>query len=210
MANKKDITKELLASSLKELMVHNSFDKITIKMITDAAGVIRPTFYNHFQDKYELLNYIFEEDIIHKVFPIMNVGLDREASSLLFRLISQDMAFYKKAFTVTGQNSFNGMIINSLTAMFLSVLRQRKVKTIPGLESLKEGKFTKTIDDMGMLPGDNMENVLVASYYAISLTNILENWVHYGESVLSFEQMATGYYYLVTHSFSDLIQEEED
>ena len=49
---KKDV--ELaLAESLKKLMVRTPFEKITIKQITDGAGVIRVTFYNHFQDKYE-------------------------------------------------------------------------------------------------------------------------------------------------------------
>ena len=46
----------LLAESLKELTIKQPIEKITIKEITDKAGVIRPTFYNHFQDKYELLH----------------------------------------------------------------------------------------------------------------------------------------------------------
>ena len=48
----------LLAESFKELAAGAPIDKITIKEITDKAGVIRPTFYNHFQDKYELLEWI--------------------------------------------------------------------------------------------------------------------------------------------------------
>ena len=48
----------LLAESLKELTIKQPIEKITIKEITDKAGVIRPTFYNHFQDKYELLEWI--------------------------------------------------------------------------------------------------------------------------------------------------------
>ena len=53
MERKRELTKILLAESFKELLIKGSFDKITIKMITDQAGVIRPTFYNYFQDKYE-------------------------------------------------------------------------------------------------------------------------------------------------------------
>ena len=45
----------VLAESLKELSQNQPLEKITIKEITDKAGVIRPTFYNHFQDKYELI-----------------------------------------------------------------------------------------------------------------------------------------------------------
>lgn len=33
-------------------------------MITDHANVIRPTFYNHFHDKYELLEWIFRDEVL--------------------------------------------------------------------------------------------------------------------------------------------------
>ena len=45
MERKREATKILLEEGLKELMKSHSFDKITVKMITDEAGVIRPTFY---------------------------------------------------------------------------------------------------------------------------------------------------------------------
>ena len=41
MERKRELTKILLAESFKELLIKGSFDKITIKMITDQAGVIR-------------------------------------------------------------------------------------------------------------------------------------------------------------------------
>ena len=53
-ANEIDV---LLAESFKKLARTRPIEKITIREITDEAGVIRPTFYNHFQDKYELLEW---------------------------------------------------------------------------------------------------------------------------------------------------------
>ena len=50
------MTKALIGESLKVLMRNHPFEKITIKMITDEAGVIRPTFYNYFCDKYEVVD----------------------------------------------------------------------------------------------------------------------------------------------------------
>ena len=47
---KKDI-EGLLADSFKELALEKPIEKITIREITDRAGVIRVTFYNHFQDR---------------------------------------------------------------------------------------------------------------------------------------------------------------
>ena len=58
----------LLAESFKELAKKHPIEKITIKEITDLAGVIRPTFYNHFQDKYELLEWIITTDLLDPIW----------------------------------------------------------------------------------------------------------------------------------------------
>ena len=39
-------------------MQEKPFEKITIKQICDRTGVIRATFYNHFEDKYAALDYV--------------------------------------------------------------------------------------------------------------------------------------------------------
>jgi AcrR family transcriptional regulator len=46
---------------MKELLQEKSFDKITVNDICDKALVHRATFYNHFSDKNELLNFVFDE-----------------------------------------------------------------------------------------------------------------------------------------------------
>ena len=46
---KKEIS-TLLAESFRTLAAEKPIEKITIKEITDGAGVIRVTFYNHFQN----------------------------------------------------------------------------------------------------------------------------------------------------------------
>ena len=52
MEHKKDLTKRLIAESFKELVIKQSFEKLTIKKISDQAGIIRPTFYNYYRDKF--------------------------------------------------------------------------------------------------------------------------------------------------------------
>ena len=61
----------LLAESLKELTIKQPIEKITIKEITDKAGVIRPTFYNHFQDKFELIEWIIRTELLEPVEPLI-------------------------------------------------------------------------------------------------------------------------------------------
>lgn len=49
-----------LANAMKELLVHTPVDKITVKQIVDQCDVTRPTFYRHFKDKYDLINWYFD------------------------------------------------------------------------------------------------------------------------------------------------------
>ena len=69
MNTKTDIDR-LLMDSFKKLVLKVPVENITIKEITDEAGVIRPTFYNHFQDKYEVIERIVKEEILMPVKPL--------------------------------------------------------------------------------------------------------------------------------------------
>lgn len=55
-------TKRALAGSLKHLLEKTTLDKITVKDITEDCGVNRQTFYYHFQDVYDLLRWLFDQD----------------------------------------------------------------------------------------------------------------------------------------------------
>jgi len=107
-------TKEMLAGSLKTLMSdHMCFDKITIKDITNQAGLIRPTFYNHFQDKYELLEWIFYEDIVSPSYVLVDTDMIDEALRLILVRIRSEKDFLTQAYRVTGQNAFEQMVFSS-------------------------------------------------------------------------------------------------
>lgn len=58
------MTKKKMAEALEEIMKHKDFNKISVKDITDACDISRPTFYYHFQDIYELLEYAFNEELM--------------------------------------------------------------------------------------------------------------------------------------------------
>ena len=95
---KKELTKDLLALSFKELIMKMPFEKITVKMITDGADVIRPTFYKHFQDKYEILEYILEKEIKDKIRVLIENDMEDDLLRLLFTCLSKDKEFYHLMF----------------------------------------------------------------------------------------------------------------
>jgi AcrR family transcriptional regulator len=56
------MTKKALAASLKQILQKKSLSQITINEITEGCGVNRMTFYYHFKDIYDLVEWICVED----------------------------------------------------------------------------------------------------------------------------------------------------
>ena len=56
------ITKRALEASLKKLLTKKPLDKITITDITEDCGINRMTFYYHFKDIYDLVEWVCVED----------------------------------------------------------------------------------------------------------------------------------------------------
>jgi len=48
MMAKPELTKQLIAQTLKKLMLNTPLDKISVQEIVDACGLNRKTFYYHF------------------------------------------------------------------------------------------------------------------------------------------------------------------
>lgn len=100
-----NITKRALAAALKELMDEFPFTKISISDICDKCEMNRKSFYYHFKDKYELLNWIFDTECI----AITNQDdYERRVDVMLdfCRYLYENRKFYKNALQVRGQDSF--------------------------------------------------------------------------------------------------------
>ena len=77
-------TKNLIMEAVIELTAKKDFKDITIKDITDTATINHATFYNHFYDKYDLLEKVIREsfmrDVIQEVsnHKVINVDTNPE------------------------------------------------------------------------------------------------------------------------------------
>lgn len=187
---RKKMTKALIGESLKVLMRNHPFEKITIKMITDEAGVIRPTFYNYFCDKYEVVEWIFNEYIIEKVRAMFEQKMYTEGLKLLFVCMKNDCAFYRKTFEITGQNAFTDIIRNSLHNLFLSEMSEIYIEN-------------QTNNPL-------VTAELVAAFYANSLSNLLQMWIQSNNQQCTAENMVEAYAYLLSHRIQDFIDPTEN
>ncbi len=122
----------LLASSFKEIAAQKPIEKITIKEITDMAGVIRPTFYNHFQDKYELLEWIVKEELIFPMKPLIEEKHIKEAVTDSMNVMLSEKVFYTNANKLSGQNSFREILFMAVKELLLSFIEKEEFeKSIP-------------------------------------------------------------------------------
>ena len=104
------ITKQALAASLKELMQEMPFEKINVAQICERCGMNRKSFYYHFKDKYDLVNWIFDTDFIAVVSAHTLPHSAQERWDLVERICEafyRERDFYRKAFQITGQNAFS-------------------------------------------------------------------------------------------------------
>lgn len=108
-----NITKNALAASLKNLMKEKPFEKISVSDICESCGMNRKSFYYHFKDKYDLVNWIFLVDFLGRMnLNSYHTGWD--AVEDICNHFYEDKEFYREALKIEGQNSFYDYVIESI------------------------------------------------------------------------------------------------
>ena len=92
-------TKLWIAPAMKRLMVKKPLDKIRVTEICREAEIERPTFYYHFQDKYDLVAWIFFQDADST--DILSVA----SAAAGMNKMRQEMLFYRRAYEDSSQNA---------------------------------------------------------------------------------------------------------
>ncbi|BBA93386.1 MULTISPECIES: dihydroxyacetone kinase transcriptional activator DhaS [Streptococcus] len=100
------ITKKRIAKAFKKQLSIKSFDKISVVDIMQEAEIRRQTFYNHFLDKYELLDWIFETELQEQVTDNLTYISGLKLLDELLYYIEHNQVFYKQLFEIKGQNDF--------------------------------------------------------------------------------------------------------
>lgn len=102
-----NITKRALASALKKLMEEKPFAKISVSDICEACDMNRKSFYYHFKDKYELVNWIYYTECIAALRKKDYQNIDWGLAEDLCAYFYENRSFYRKTLTIEGQNSFS-------------------------------------------------------------------------------------------------------
>jgi AcrR family transcriptional regulator len=116
----KTYTKRLMVEALKSLLASKTLDKITIRDITEKCGASKQTFYNHFQDKYELFYYAVEKVLQENLDnSFQNSNSFEEVILNYYRTIESDRTFYKAFIRdVTAREHINNCIVEYAGSFF--------------------------------------------------------------------------------------------
>ncbi|WP_158591829.1 TetR family transcriptional regulator [Oceanobacillus halophilus] len=96
--------REYILQAFLELLGTKEFESIFVKEIVRKAGISRSTFYIHFQDKYELMNYL-REDITSRFLAFYD--RDREADFLSIKTTTLHICHHIFQYRYFYQHEFN-------------------------------------------------------------------------------------------------------
>lgn len=175
--------RRILADSFKELVQEKGFQKIIVKDITDRAKVKRPTFYTYFRDKYDVIDWIFEQEIWQPARSLISAGYTKEGLRFMLVCMEKDKAFYRKLVILDGQNSFKEIVQRYLKDEVKEVLAKS------GFQSKNR-----------LLTPDT-----IAEYLANMFWFVIWKWMNY-DGEISAEELLEIYSLLGSDSMEDILK----
>ena len=122
-------TKKNLYDALILLMKQTNFENIKVADICKYALVNRSTFYNHYQDKYDLLDDMLT-NLKNKIFNLNNYQDIKSYYLSFFSTLLDYINEHKKSFT--------NILINNKNGIMIDILLNKLVKDILDNTKLKE------------------------------------------------------------------------
>ncbi|MGV8905749.1 MAG: TetR/AcrR family transcriptional regulator C-terminal domain-containing protein [Acetobacterium sp.] len=116
------ITKKAIAKSFKSILKNKSFEKITIAEITAQCGLNRQTFYYHFQDKYDLINWIVYQEAIVVITKDLTIeNWDVKVLQLL-SIMKNDRHFYQSTLKNIAGTEFQNYLFTVTKEIFMEMI----------------------------------------------------------------------------------------
>lgn len=164
-------THKLLFDSLISLLSEKSFEDIRISDICDKAMIHRTTFYKHFEDKYQLLDFLLRQlihDFEEKSLQYTATNNQRQYYTNLFKLLLEHMRENRKMYSV-------GLLNNGSAMKLLQKIVLQCVKSKLELDEANGTKFIVPIN-------------IIAEFYSPALVYSAGEWLEEG-MIVPIEQM---------------------
>lgn len=135
-------TKQMIANAFREILENNTISSVTVGAVCDKCNINRKSFYYHFQDKFDLVKWIFKAE-----FDEFTDGKKYEnAFDFLYAVCSYleaNKSFYGKVFSAGADNVFFGYFYK----MFFDISRSflQKIYDTPKEREFYEVFFADSV-----------------------------------------------------------------
>lgn len=152
-----EMTKLLLSNSLKKLLSKKPLNKITVKDIVNDCKLTRQTFYYHFQDIFELLDWTYKKELGHLLNEPHNSSWEKVIKGIL-NFIRENKSMFSYTIQAVGREYFEQAIY-------------------PDLYEFSKNKISKTSTEIDIPEG---KINFLANLQAITLISVIIQWANNG------------------------------
>lgn len=177
-------TKRSLAAALKSCLGKKSLSKITVTELVTACNINRKTFYYHFQDIYDLLKWMLEQEAIEVVKKFDLIVNAEEAIRFVMDYVDKNKHIINGTLDSMGYEEIKRFFYTDLFSVFRQTIEQGakelKVTLDPQFRDFLAAFYTEAssgllLDWIKNKMNQNRETILqdILSIYKISLPAIL-------------------------------------
>jgi probable dihydroxyacetone kinase regulator len=118
------VTKRALEASLKNLLLKKPLDKITINDITEDCGISRMTFYYHFKDIYDLVEWSCAEDAAIALAGKKTYDTWQEGFLQIFEAVKKNKPFIMNVYRSVSREQVEFYLYQSTYNLLINVINE--------------------------------------------------------------------------------------
>ena len=124
------ITKKALEQSLKNLLLQKPLNKITINDITEDCGINRMTFYYHFKDIYDLVEWACLEDANKALEAKKTYDTWQEGFVQIFHAVRDNKPFIMNVYRCTDREQVEKYLNPLTNALLMEVIEEESADVV--------------------------------------------------------------------------------
>lgn len=118
-------TKKALAASLKKLLAEKPLDKITVIDIVEDCEVNRQTFYYHFKDIYDLVEWIYTSEATKALGGKKTYDTWQQGFLQVFQYVLENKAFVTSTYHSINREFLQRYLYNETYILLMGVIEEK-------------------------------------------------------------------------------------
>jgi len=122
-------TKLALEASLKKFLLHKPLDKITINDLTTDCGISRMSFYYHFKDIYDLVEWVCVEDGRRALQDKKTYDTWQEGLCQIFEAVLENKPFIMNVYRSVSRDKIESYLYKLTYSLISNVVEEKSAGT---------------------------------------------------------------------------------